>query len=153
MARLELKVPPDVVVLGVVALMWIASRFGGSLPLQSLPRYLIGATLIVCGLALIFEARAAFSARRTPFGPLHPSRATTLVTGGSYSFSRNPMYLGTGIALLGLGVVFDSAYSVVSSLLYAFYVDRFQIVPEERALAAKFGSEYGKYRSRVRRWV
>jgi protein-S-isoprenylcysteine O-methyltransferase Ste14 len=33
------------------------------------------------------------------------------------------------------------------------YLTRFQIVPEERALSAKFGEQFDAYRQRVRRWL
>lgn len=56
-------------------------------------------------------------------------------------------------ALLGLGVLLANPFSLVVSAVYVLYMNRFQIRPEERVLLGRFGSEYERYRSRVRRWV
>jgi protein-S-isoprenylcysteine O-methyltransferase Ste14 len=150
--NLELVVPPDVVALVIVGVMWGVSRLGAAIPLAPVLRNLLGAVLVLVGLAVIIAARKAFAQRDTPWGPQTPSRASALVTDGVYGLSRNPMYLGTWVFLLGIGVMMGSYFSAASSLLYSVYIDRFQIVPEERALALKFGQEFDSYRTAVRRW-
>jgi protein-S-isoprenylcysteine O-methyltransferase Ste14 len=133
--------------------MWFSVRFGAPLPGPSVPRHLLGMTIALLGVAIIVSARMSFSGRETTFSPLHPSRATTLVTDGVFGFTRNPMYLGTWMALLGVGIMFGSWYAVGLSLVYVVWIDRLQIVPEERLLAAGFGEEYEAYRRTVRRWI
>jgi protein-S-isoprenylcysteine O-methyltransferase Ste14 len=150
---LELRVPPDVVALLVVGLMWSLSRFGGAIPLAPVWRYLVGSVLVLSGALIVFAARRAFARHDTAWQPLDPSRASSLVTGGIYGFTRNPMYLGTWLLLLGVGAMLGSYFSAAGSLLYVLYVDRFQIVPEERALSARFGESFESYRRSVRRWV
>jgi protein-S-isoprenylcysteine O-methyltransferase Ste14 len=150
---LELRVPPDVVALVVVGVMWVLSRLGAVIPLEPFLRYLLGMAFVLAGLAVVFAAREAFARNNTSWGPLSPSHASTLVTDGIYSVSRNPMYLGTWLFLVGVGVMMGSYFSAIGSLLYNVYVDRFQIAPEERALATKFREDFEWYCHKVRRWV
>ncbi len=63
------------------------------------------------------------------------------------------MYLGTLLALLGLAALLSNLFSLILSAAFVAYMDRFQIVPEERILAAKFGPDYEAYTSSVRRWI
>ena len=84
--------------------------------------------------------------------PRAPERSSRLVTGGVYRFSRNPMYLALALFLLAWALWLGNGAALVWPALFAAYLTRFQIVPEERALAAKFGQEYAQYCRRVRRW-
>ena len=65
----------------------------------------------------------------------------------------NPMYLGLALILLGLAVYLASPWALLGPLVFAAYITRFQIVPEERALQTRFGAAYTAYRARVRRWL
>jgi len=133
--------------------MWFSVRWGLPLPGAPVPRHLVGMTLALAGVIIIVAARTSFARENTTFSPLDPSRAAVLVTDGVYGLSRNPMYLGTWLALLGVGIMLGSLYSVLFSIVYVIWVDRLQIVPEERLLAAEFGDSYQAYRRAVRRWV
>jgi protein-S-isoprenylcysteine O-methyltransferase Ste14 len=153
MRGLELRVPPDVVALLVVGVMWVLSRFGAAIPLAPVPRYLLGTAFVLAGLMVVFAARKAFARHDTSWGPLAPSHASALVTDGIYGLSRNPMYLGTWFFLVGVGVMMGSYLSAAGSLLYNVYIDRFQIAPEGRVLATKFREDFESYCCTVRRWV
>ena len=63
------------------------------------------------------------------------------------------MYLGMALVLLGFAAWTSTlaGYSLV--LLFCWYLTRFQIIPEERALLAAFGPEFAQYMSKVRRWI
>ena len=76
-----------------------------------------------------------------------------MVTTGICRVTRNPMYLGFALALLGWGLWLGHAVALGVPLAFVLYVNRFQIQPEERALRAKFGAPYEDYRRRVRRWL
>lgn len=153
MRSLELRVPPDVVALAVIGVMWALARLGAAIPLASVPRWLLGTGIVLAGLMIVFAARGMFARHDTSWGPLTPSHASVLVTDGIYGWTRNPMYLGTWLFLVGVGVMLGSFFSVAGSLLYCTYIGRFQIAPEERALAAKFGEDFKSYRRAVRRWI
>ena len=79
--------------------------------------------------------------------------ASSLVATGVFRFTRNPMYLGLFLVLAGWAAHLANAAALAGPLLFALYVTRFQILPEERALATKFGPEFDAYKLRTRRWI
>jgi protein-S-isoprenylcysteine O-methyltransferase Ste14 len=80
----------------------------------------------------------------------HPTR---ILDSGPYAFTRNPMYLGWTIGFLGITLVMNSVWFLMLFPLVVVYTDRFVIRREEEALERTFGSEYRKYRERVRRYM
>lgn len=79
--------------------------------------------------------------------------ASSLVTNGVYRFTRNPMYVGLLLALSGWAAFLSSPSALVYLVAFVLYMNRFQIEPEERVLASRFGADYAAYRTRVRRWL
>jgi protein-S-isoprenylcysteine O-methyltransferase Ste14 len=152
-STLDLKVPPDIVALLVAALMWLVSLGTPSLTLPAALRVLAAGVFFVGGAVLIVAARVELARARTTFSPVAPERARRVVTTGVYRFSRNPMYLGTLLSLVAFGVLLANPLAVLVSALFAGYINRFQIVPEERILQRRFGSTYDQYLSAVRRWI
>jgi len=104
------------------------------------------------GLALDITAVLHFRRARTTVNPLHPERASRLVTGGVFRLSRNPMYLGLGLVLAGIAVMLGSATPWLVLPTFVAAVTWLQIVPEERALGRLFGAEYADYCRDVGRW-
>jgi len=76
-----------------------------------------------------------------------------MVTTGVFALSRNPMYLGMALALLGLAAWRSTLPGYALVPLFGVCMNEFQIKPEERALLARFGKEFSAYMSKVRRWV
>jgi protein-S-isoprenylcysteine O-methyltransferase Ste14 len=76
-----------------------------------------------------------------------------LVTDGLFRFSRNPMYLGFVLALLGAAMLLGTASPFVMPILFALIADLWYIRFEERALRRKFGEAYEAYARRTRRWI
>lgn len=110
-----------------------------------------GALIIVAGFVIGFSAQARFIRAGTPVPPMRPT--TALVTGGIYQYTRNPMYLGMTIVLIGLSFAFLSAWPLLATPLAIYAVIKLAIEREERYLGAKFGDAYVDYCSRVRRWI
>jgi protein-S-isoprenylcysteine O-methyltransferase Ste14 len=79
--------------------------------------------------------------------------ASRLVDGGAFRFSRNPMYVGFVVMLLGGTILFDSLPFLLAFLIMFVYLDRFVIPREEAYLVAAFGADYTDYCARVRRWL
>ncbi|WP_319497131.1 isoprenylcysteine carboxylmethyltransferase family protein [uncultured Cohaesibacter sp.] len=79
--------------------------------------------------------------------------ASSLVDGGAFRFSRNPMYVGFVVMLLGGTILFDSLPFLLAALIMFLYLDRFVIPREEAYLRAAFGADYADYCARVRRWL
>ena len=153
MPRLELKVPPDVVEFVLATLMWLVATRTPSFHAPLAYRVLVALVLFVPAVAIVVAARAALARAATTYSPLAPERSSRLVTTGVYRSSRNPMYLGMLLALLALAALLANPFSLFLSAVFVAYMDRFQIVPEERVLSARFGAAYETYARGVRRWV
>jgi protein-S-isoprenylcysteine O-methyltransferase Ste14 len=149
---MALKVPPLLVVALAAASMWIIARLLPGAP--GIPGGMPAAVVLtLTGLLVTMLGVVAFRRARTTVNPMDPGAATELVETGVYRFTRNPMYLGFGLVLLGWAVALSSLPALLSLAAYVLYIDRFQIAPEERALERVFGERYLAYRGRVRRWI
>jgi protein-S-isoprenylcysteine O-methyltransferase Ste14 len=78
---------------------------------------------------------------------------TTIVDSGPYRFTRNPIYLGMFLALLGLAMAFDSLWLLAAFVPFALVIRYGVVAREEAYLERRFGEVYRRYRSRVRRWL
>ena len=109
---------------------------------------------ILCGLALLVEGIALlqFARHKTTVDPTNPQSASHLVTTGIYRFTRNPMYLGLLLLLLAFGVHLGNAFNTLIAAGFVAYMNRFQIVPEERHLSELFGSQFKQFYLQTRRW-
>jgi protein-S-isoprenylcysteine O-methyltransferase Ste14 len=85
-------------------------------------------------------------------GPGMAAPPQRIVAQGPYRYTRNPMYLGHLIFMLGLALTFWSWFALVLLALRAAWFQR-RVLGDETRLAATFGSEYEAYRTRVKRWV
>jgi protein-S-isoprenylcysteine O-methyltransferase Ste14 len=154
---LETKVPPPVWWLLAATAMWALDRW---LPVQHLDpglarplRAVLAGAVALAGIALVGEAMIRFVRARTTVHPMHPEHASRLVVAGSYRYTRNPMYLGL-LLLLAAWALWLGSLSVWLVLPpFVAVLTRLQIVPEERALATKFGEDYHAYRRTVPRWL
>lgn len=152
MRRLELKVPPMAVLLLAVLVMWLVSLGDPRGMLPPVARFAIAAILVTAGVGIIAAAITRFRRAQTTVDPRTPDAATTLVCTGVYRFTRNPMYLGFLLLLLGWAAYLSSLRALIVVPLFMLYLDRFQVAPEERALAARFGERFHAYVRDVRRW-
>lgn len=133
--------------------MWGVAQLGGDVVVTRSMRLTAVVLFLAIGVALIVMARVQFARRNTTFSPIAPARASVLVVDGVFRVSRNPMYLGTWCILFAIAIYWSNVFAAVMSLAYVWYIDRFQIHPEERMLHSKFGAAYDDYRRRVRRWM
>ena len=153
MPALELKVPPGIVTLIAAAVMWLAAT---GVPAADIPlpwRGLCAGLLFLAGLGVVVAAVVSFRRAKTTLNPMRPAEASTLVNSGIYRWSRNPMYLGLLLWLLGWACVVGNLLAWAVVPLWVMYLGRFQIMPEERSLAVQFGADYAAYCRRVRRWL
>jgi protein-S-isoprenylcysteine O-methyltransferase Ste14 len=153
MGVLELKVPPLAVGALLAALMWIVSRFVPGFKFVFADREFLALTLAIAGAMIIVLGVASFRRAKTTINPMKPELSSSLVISGIYKLTRNPMYLGFLLVLVGWAVFLSNALAFVFVAAFIFYMNRFQIEPEEKALAGKFGQEFLDYKSRVRRWL
>jgi protein-S-isoprenylcysteine O-methyltransferase Ste14 len=113
----------------------------------------MAAISVALGILIAGAGLVAFRRARTTANPMRPETASSLVTSGVYRWTRNPMYLGWLPILVGWAVYLQHPVPLLVVPLFMLYLTRFQIVPEERALAANFGTQFEAYRKRVRRWL
>ena len=153
MRALELKIPPPAVALATAALMRLACRampgFGFVFPARAIFAGGVAAAGVLTAVSGVLALRQA----QTTLNPMKPDTATSLVASGSYTFTRNPMYLGLLLVLTGWAIFLSHALAFIFLPVFAGYITRFQIVPEERTLASRFGQDFVVYKSRVRRWL
>jgi len=109
--------------------------------------------MALTGIAIAIAGVVEFRRAQTTVNPLKPQATSRLVTSGIYRFTRNPMYLGFCMGLVASAVFLSSAWALLGPLAFVVYITRFQIAPEERALAGLFGDAFTDYQGRVRRWV
>lgn len=145
------RIPPLLLLLIVGAVMYVLAL--GAPVLAPHYRYGIGAPLIILGGGLALAGVMQFRRAHTTVDPRDPAKASALVTDGVYGFTRNPMYLGFVLMLAGWVAILASPALVALVGLYAVYLDKVQIPPEEAALKAHFGAAFDDYAARVRRWV
>lgn len=153
MSALELKIPPVALVLAFAVAMRLVSAYEQSLTM-ALPWHTAVAIAFVCaGIIITLVAVVAFHRIKTTVNPTKPGTTSAMVTSGVYRLSRNPMYLGFLLALTGWAFFLSHALAFAFLPLFVAYMNRFQILPEERALSAKFGPEFSAYKESVRRWL
>jgi protein-S-isoprenylcysteine O-methyltransferase Ste14 len=133
-------------------LMWVGAKAMPALDFP-MPGWLAIAVLFAAGLATGIGAFLQFRKARTTINPMKPQETSALLTDGFYAWSRNPIYVADAILLLAFALLVANALAFVFLVLFIAYLDRFQVRPEERALRARFGDEYERYRSKVRRWL
>lgn len=153
MRTLELKIPPLALLVGFAAAMWLVAWLLPSLAFSFRGQLLIAAALAGVGATISLTGVIAFRRVRTTVDPRQPARSASLVSSGIYRFSRNPMYVGFLLALAAWATHLSNPPAFLGLPAFVLYLNRFQIVPEERALRAKFGGAFAEYERSVRRWL
>jgi protein-S-isoprenylcysteine O-methyltransferase Ste14 len=148
---LDTRIPPPVVALVMLLLMWNLAAWQ---PGPMAPGWHVSAALglVVIGAGFDLAALWAFHRAHTTINPMKPQATAYLVTGGVYRLTRNPMYLGLVLFLSAAMLYLWSPWAVLGPLVFVAYINRFQIGPEERVMRERFGAEFEAYSQRVRRW-
>ncbi len=158
MVRLELRIPPAILLLICGTLMWAIALLLPSLSLKFhsythtviLPIFLL---LLLLGSSLVVSGIFAFYRAGTTVNPIRPEHASSLVMTGVYRYSRNPIYLGLALILLSWGLYLSNVLSLLFVIVFICYMNHFQIKPEERILHKLFGAQFEQYQCNVRRWL
>jgi len=133
--------------------MWWGATIIPSLAISTDAAAWLGVFLAIAGATVCLAGVYRFRLARTTVDPRQPGRTSAFVTGGIYGWSRNPMYLGFLLLLLGWGAYIASPVAILIAITFVPYMNRFQIVPEERMLLSMFGDTFVAYANRVRRWI
>lgn len=150
---LELKIPPPIVAALIALAMWFFAGVTPAVPAPVEARIGVAALIALLGAAFDAAALLRFFRADTTINPLRPGKSSALVTSGVYRLSRNPMYAGLLLFLVAWAAYLASPLAFAGPMAFVAFINRFQILPEERILSAMFSAEYDDYKSRVRRWL
>ena len=102
---------------------------------------------------IIFIAVRQFKAVKTTINPIKPENASVLVNKGVFSYSRNPMYLGMLLIIIGFSIIHNFMAIIVIMPIWIIYMTYFQIIPEEEAMEILFKQDFVSYCKKTRRWI
>lgn len=153
--NMKLKIPPPVLAVLLIFAMWGLTKVSGltSVSVLTYIPSLISWLLIGLALSIDIWALSSFRSAKTTINPMKPQNASQLVIAGIYKYTRNPMYLGLFIILTAFILWFGIFINFLFLFVFVFYMNKFQIMPEESALLELFGDDYAQYKSNVRRWI
>jgi len=144
-------VHPPIIALMFIVIAYFLGRFVPlPLPVPGILRS-IGLVLTFVGFLLGIGAFMEFRRARTTLDPHGSSKQ--VVTSGIYRFTRNPIYLGFLLMVIGLPLNSGLYWGIVMAPFYVFIMNGLIIQHEEAYLERKFGETYTSYTSRVRRWL
>ena len=110
-----------------------------------------GLVFIFIGFVLIVGSRRLFRRAGTPLPP--GVQATVLVTEGIFRYTRNPMYLGGVVVVVGIAIVLGSFSPLIVIPFFVWAIQSKFILPEEKWMESWFGESYLKYKKKTRRWL
>ena len=151
MMFLNTKIPPPIVAILFAVLIFY---FSDSFAYVDLPfKKYISLYFVLLGFFITSSSARNFKNKETTVNPIKPEEASQLVTDGFFKITRNPMYLGMLLFLLGLSIYNGLIVGLVFLPLFVGYITYFQIIPEESAMIEIFGEDYKAYMKKVRRWI
>jgi len=150
---LDLRIPPVAILALTAGLNWVGARFCAALHVETGGRIIAATGLGMTGFLFCLLGIISFRIAQTTVSPKTPNAAKALVVAGIYRVSRNPMYFGFLLILLAETLWLQNLVGLLGASAFILYLNYFQIGPEERALAARFGKEYAAYTAHVRRWI
>jgi protein-S-isoprenylcysteine O-methyltransferase Ste14 len=106
--------------------------------------------LFALGAWYILRANVVFRREQTPFQPWRPTRI--VAAQDIYAHTRNPMYQGFLIVVLGLAVLFRSDWTVLLLMPATMLIHYGVVLREERYLERRFGEGYRRYQAAVPRY-
>ncbi|EAQ64371.1 putative membrane protein [Marinomonas sp. MED121] len=146
------KLLPPILFLFFIVLILASCWLLGSRHNLAFPYSLLGIPWILIGYLMAIKGKKLFKKLDTNIMTFE--QPDKLVTEGLYRFSRNPMYLGFVIALIGVALVSGAAFSsFLWVVLFVIITNAWYIAFEEKVMVETFGQEYEDYCKRVRRWI
>lgn len=153
MKSLNNTIPPPLLALIFAAIMWGIAAITPNLGLTGSANLWLALGFIGSGVGVCLAGVVSFRFAKTTVNPLKPDTASTLVTAGIYQYTRNPMYLGFSLSLVGWALYLSSLWAMTGVGAYMLFIQNFQIKPEEAALQTLFGDDFKHYQQKVRRWL
>ena len=146
-----MKIPPPILVLILVVSSFLSSK---KIDVIHIPNQTLASILILLiGILILIIPVSKFIKSKTTIDPIKFNKVNKLVTSGIYKYSRNPMYLGLLLIVISSSILYLNIYSVITPMIFYYWINRFQIKREEIFLTEKFGKEYLSYKTKTRRWI
>ena len=145
------RVLPPVYFLISIAAMALLNLFGPVIEFARYPWNLLGLVPLGIGIALNLIADEAFKKAQTTVKPFEIS--TALITTGVFGISRNPMYLGMTLILIGIAILMGSLSPLIVIVFFTALMELVFVRTEEKMLEEHFGLAWTKYQSKVRKWI
>ena len=148
---MKTKIPPPIIAFSCIVLNYLSTYLIN--PIKFPSTEIIGGLIFLVGLVTAMLAIIVFKKNKTTVNPMNPEETSTLVTTGIFSLTRNPMYLGLFFVICSTILFFGSWSGIIILFFFVWYINKFQIIPEEEVMEKLFGKEYNEYRQNVRRWI
>ena len=145
------KIPPPIVTLTFGLFIYFSRPFFPEFNNELLS--IVSGLSLLIGIGVLVSAVASFRKQKTTVNPLDIEKASSLVISGVFKYSRNPMYLGMVFILLSIALKFNLIGGIILTLLFAIFITRFQIIPEEVVMEKLFKEEFYSYKKKTRRWL
>ena len=145
------KIPPPIVTLTFGLFIYFSRPFFPEFNNELLS--IVSGLSLLIGIGVLVSAVASFRKQKTTVNPLDIEKASSLVISGVFKYSRNPMYLGMVFILLSIALQFNLIGGIILTLLFAIFITRFQIIPEEVVMEKLFKEEFDSYKKKTRRWL
>ena len=145
------KILPPVYVIATFLIMLCLHKFVPIKTIIPISFHAIGMVFIVVGAVSIVSSAGLFRKMGTPVKPFEQS--TVLVTTGFFKFTRNPMYLGMTMILIGVAIRLGTLSSFIPIPIFVWWIQTQFIKREEVFLEGIFGQQYLNYKAKVRRWL
>ena len=148
---MKTKIPPPIIALICIVINYLSTYLINPIKFPNIE--IIGGLILLLGVVTAVLATLLFKKDKTTVNPRDPEKTTTLVTNGIFSITRNPMYLGLFLSISSTILFFGSWFGIIILMFFIWYINKFQIIPEEEAMEKLFGNKYSEYRQKVRRWI
>ena len=148
--NLRTKIPPPLITLICILIIYFFEK--EFIFFEDWNIYISGFFLL-WGLIIIAFAVFKFAKTKTTVDPTKPSKTSSLVISGIYRITRNPMYLGMLFLIISFTFYKLSLVGAIVIPSFIFYINKYQIEPEEYEMRKKFGENFEDYCKKVDRWI
>ncbi len=148
------RVPwPPIITIGAVVVGWMLQKTipVGWLAAISAMAWPVGVLMVITAISIDVWAFRTFKQAQTTIMP--NKGASSLTTQGPFAWSRNPIYVGNIMLILGIGLWSGNGWMLLMAASAAVAIELLAIRREEAHLQIKFGEAWDEYTNRVRRWL
>ena len=148
--NLKTKIPPPLITLICILIIYFFEK--EFIFFEDWNIY-ISVFFLLWGIIIIAFAVFKFAKTKTTVDPTKPSKTSSLVISGIYRITRNPMYLGMLFLIISFTFYKLSLVGAIVIPSFIFYINKYQIEPEEYEMRKKFGENFEDYSKKVDRWI